>query len=119
MAFYRVDCDYEILVADDTMSRHLRFERISTGYSFAHAFTVSQAIDMLASRQYRMVCLDHDFGTFDDGRTICRWLSENRMCCPERVLIHSQNPIGAEEMKNILADIRGIKIAVVPYRGEP
>lgn len=106
-----------ILIADDTMIRHVRFSKIVMPFSMDHVFTVSAAIEALAHNSYHMVCLDHDFGTFDDGRTICNWLVENKMCCPDKVLIHSQNHVGAKAMKEILSEIHGIEVFVLPYKG--
>ena len=120
---FRKNKCYTILIADDTMIRHVRFSKLFPDYQKTrhfgtqHVFTVSAAIEALAHNRYHMVCLDHDFGTFDDGRPICNWLVENKMCCPAKVLIHSQNHVGAKAMKEILSEIPGIEVFVLPYEG--
>ena len=112
-----------VLVVDDTPSRHRRFEKIlsSTGHKqVRHAFTAQEAItalghSVLAEHLFEMVCLDHDLGTFDDGRTVASWMVENYPKST-RVLVHSQNPVGAQAIFDILMEGGFKDIVISPYK---
>lgn len=108
-----------ILVMDDDHRRHAAFQKMDLDYWLESTYTAAGAIEKMGSADYHMVCLDHDLGTMDDGRTVARWLQENPSRCPKRVIIHSQNPVGAERMYKIISTIPmvfGIKVKLVPFK---
>lgn len=114
-----------ILILDDSPARHRRLRRIleATGYKQVRsAFTASEAITALGHAAlmddpFQMVCLDHDLGTMDDGRTVCRWLADlSEYPRDLRILIHSQNPSGAQQMEGILRDGGFTDIVQKPYK---
>ena len=52
---------------------------------------------------------------FLDGRDVCEWMVNNEFRCPKKVLIHSHNPSGAQQMKTILNTISWIEVVVLPF----
>jgi hypothetical protein len=46
--------------------------------------------------------LDHDLGGEDTTRPIVLWLCENPSYWPERVRVHSANPVGVEWLEGMI-----------------
>lgn len=128
-----------IIILDDMEERHDGFKRILEGHNLFHAWSYTQFIQeldvayMRSNKVYDMACLDHDLGDNPDikhdrtiitegmrigatrqrdGRDIARWLVANWRLCPKKILIHSWNPEGADEMKDILSGIHGVNVTV-------
>lgn len=61
-----------ILIVDDQPERHEGFLRIFSDNAFSHtlyhAWTYIQAIDMMRTKEFDLICLDHDLGDLDDGQ---------------------------------------------------
>lgn len=106
-----------VLVVDDTISRHQRFDEIFEDYcpelrlKVDHSFGPHDAIQKLGEAalkgwEYRLLCLDHDLSVLDDGRNLSSWLKENSEACPSAILIHSHNHICARTMEEICSSIR-------------
>lgn len=113
------------LVVDDSPVRHRRFQKIlmATGVKqIRHAFTAQEAItalghSVLSDMPFRMLCLDHDLGTFDDGRTVANWLVEVSGYSRDlKVLIHSQNPSGAQAIEDILRAGGFTEVKQTPFK---
>ena len=49
------------------------------------------------------LCIDHDFGTGKNGTDVIKFAIQSN-CLPDRVQIVSQNPVGTENIRNILID---------------
>lgn len=120
----------KILILDDDDARHRRFGQWFAGYDVTHTFTYQQFIREFASGKFDYTFLDHDLNDCQyksvyhidgdniegytgpcikefTGKDAARFVAEN---APERaghVVIHSWNPIGAQEMAVILKDIPG------------
>lgn len=119
----------KILILDDDTERHAGFQKILAGNELAHAYTYSEFVGLARSGAYDMVCLDHDLGfehapdtVREDGvvreltgQDAARWLVNNPNHCPDNILIHSHNPVGASAMRSILAALPGKKIVVRAY----
>lgn len=119
----------KVLILDDDAERHAGFSKILAGHDLSHAYTYSEFVGLAKSGTYGMVCLDHDLGLEHDpdmvrdggevreltGQDAARWLVNNREHCPDNILIHSHNPVGASAMRRILAELPGKKIVVRPY----
>lgn len=120
-----------ILILDDDAKRHEGYKAIfkQTGHETVHVWTYFACLDKLEQaclegRPFGMACLDHDLGDNTDipadikygmyssrpfdGRDVCWFLRGNQHLCPPKVLIHSWNPTGAVEMRDILQAIPGI-----------
>jgi len=67
------------------------------------AKTSAIAIGCLMSDVYDEMSLDHDLGGDDTTRPIVLWLCENSWCWPERVVVHSANPVGREWLEGMIA----------------
>lgn len=99
-----------ILFLDDDPTRTAKFLRESIGHEVSTAETAQEAIDLLRSRSFDRVSLDHDLGgeVFvpseheNTGYQVAKVVAEMPAPPPE-VFIHSFNPAGAERMKNKIA----------------
>jgi CheY-like chemotaxis protein len=93
-----------ILIIDDNQLRH---ETLKKRYGEADcAYGYDEAIQYLESGEYDLVSFDHDLGDFvggveRTGATVARWMGMNGITC-KRVVIHSNNPIGAENIRSIV-----------------
>ena len=91
------------------------------------------ATELMARFTYDLVCLDHDLGAKKDGRLVARWMAGWSMtgsrwheripgwrCPAKKVLIHSRNPIAAEEMAKIFLEMPYPPfIKLLPYQPAP
>ena len=127
---------WHVLVCDDDIVRHERYERLfaalsdqSRAYSqwpidyiLHRALTVKQALTAMAKARegnivFHLACLDHDLGGRLDGRDLCRSIDAS---VARRVLVHSRNPICADEMVALLKDHKKPSIVFrLPYQAEP
>lgn len=60
------------------------------------ALTSAEAIDLLASRSWATMSLDHDLGGDDTTRRVVLWLCEHPDRWPAVVRVHTANPVGRE-----------------------
>lgn len=95
---------YKILILDDEEGRHSLFRKKYNIHELTHAYTADEAIDYLSKHKYDIVFLDHDLGTRATGIKVAKWMHSNKI--DAQVIIHSLNPVGAENMKHILKDAR-------------
>jgi hypothetical protein len=58
------------------------------------ARTSREAIDLLSSRSFTTLSLDHDLGGDDTTRAVVLWLCEHTDRWPVEVRVHSANPVG-------------------------
>ena len=104
----------KILFLDDDPGR-IRKARLQFANDFLiEAETAEQAIEMLERESpFDLVSLDHDLGgniycPSDEvsGYAVAKYISSMpKDKLPGRVIIHSFNPVGAENMINVLTDI--------------
>jgi CheY-like chemotaxis protein len=88
--------------------------RAFIGDDLSEAETAAQAIRMLEKYSpYDLVSLDHDLGgkiycpsDGNSGYMVARHIAQMSFeKLPKRVIIHSFNPVGAENMQNVLSGI--------------
>ena len=93
------------------MLRHYQFKRNFVGHVIIGVQTVDAAIRYLKEEKFDAGFFDHDLGghsmvdSFSEeptGYTLAKWLAENPDRKPERIYIHSYNPVGAKNMQNLL-----------------
>lgn len=81
----------------------------NTPQGFIRTYTVEETISLL--RQYKgmigVVSLDNDLGEdLQEGYKVAEWLEENVMVnkypLPERVVVHSMNPIACKRIQTII-----------------
>ncbi len=114
-----------VLVLDDDLRRHEHITQTLIGFDLVHVFTARAAIEALANRdRFYLALLDHDLtflqsaGKQDlemSGTDVAHYISvmpiDKR---PEKVVIHSWNPVGAKRMENILKDA-GVYVVRMPF----
>jgi hypothetical protein len=59
--------------------------------------------ELLAMRQWKCLCIDHDLGTKETGYDIMKWAVKHNVV-PEKVQIVSSNPVGKENIGRLLKD---------------
>lgn len=106
-----------ILIIDDQHERHEGFRTILDGHRLTHAFGYGEAVADLQHNRYDMVCLDHDLALNDvvggralTGHDIAKWLASRPDRCPPQILVHSHNPVGAQ---NIEAELKQLNVNLV------
>lgn len=74
-----------------------------------HARSVRQAMLILRTGQVQSLSLDHDLGAGASGYDVVRWIEER--CAlgaikpPERIAVHSANPVGRERIRRAVVSI--------------
>lgn len=82
-------------------------QTISDGWWWAR--TSKQAINSLSyhnagpGERYDEMSLDHDLGGDDTTRPVVLWLCEHPQAWPDRVVVHSANPVGREWLEGMIA----------------
>jgi CheY-like chemotaxis protein len=100
-----------ILVLEDDEERHKRFSRNLIGHDFVIVASVQSAIFYLKKKNWDMLYLDHDLGGQvyvpsgpNTGYEVAKWLEENPEYKPTKIILHSFNPVGAENMQQALPE---------------
>ena len=103
------------LFLDDDKIRHAKFMEMSIGHVVTQAWTAQEAIEALRQNAYDVVFLDHDlngavyvdsFGEEETGYTVAKWIADNASLVNiGRIIIHSYNQVGAQNIYNVLAGI--------------
>ena len=103
----------KILVCDDNPVRHEMFKPLTwLGHTVVCASTVALALEMLNTKSWDVVCLDHDFrGMVDDfeqpeeltGRALARRVA-SLFVHPGLVVVHTANGRGGDAMMKLLLD---------------
>jgi len=98
-----------ILVLDDDKGRHRAFQHALIGTIMEHVYTAEEAIRMLESHPWDIFFCDHDLGDKvmvasgkGTGYEVAEWLRDNPHRMPKQIIVHSFNPVGAQNIKNVL-----------------
>jgi len=109
-----------ILFLDDDQYRQFKFLEMAIGHDVTMCSTAAEAI-LALDKEFDLICLDHDLGgrTFVDsddpetGMSVAREIARRSQRLPRdlRVIVHSFNPAGADNMVNCIraAGIRAIR----------
>ena len=122
----------KFLFLDDEKVRHDSFDTFISRFNdieVTHTYTYRDTIAALEKENFDLLCLDHDLGLSLDpetetptawtnaslnkvksGADVAEWLAENLNGEFVNVVIHSWNPVGVQNMLDILKDFN-----VVPY----
>ena len=99
----------KILILDDNENRHKEFNKRLIGHIVKNVYTVKETIKYLEEEKWDFVFLDHDLGgniyqssVPSTGYEVAEWLHNHTDRQPEQIIIHSYNPVGARNMKNLL-----------------
>jgi hypothetical protein len=104
----------KVLFLDDDTERWETFSEIVGSHSFIDLVwvkTSSKAIKALDNTYWDIICLDHDLGgkSFVDsfekntGYTVAKKIGTDSKYNEDLIFIHSWNPIGADNISNILS----------------
>jgi hypothetical protein len=102
-----------ILILEDDMSRMEQFEKNLSDHHVVHAETAELTIELLTMYEWDWLFLDHDLGgetmvdsfiTHNTGYAVASWLEQNVDHMPSRIIIHSFNPTGADNIHKALPD---------------
>ena len=121
-----------IVVLDDDDRRHVIFERIfKDRFSIVHCYSADQFIEVINKRGMPdFTFLDHDLSEESilcnpkyanelTGSDVAVWLATKLLDEPDifesKIIVHSMNPIGAENMMNILKDAGYINVIKRPF----
>lgn len=98
-----------ILFLEDDANRIAKARRGFVGYDLTVVTTAREAIDALKTERFDLVSLDHDLGGTqmaesdeNSGHAVAQFIAKMPSC--PAVLVHSFNPVGAENMMNCLRD---------------
>jgi CheY-like chemotaxis protein len=93
-------------------------------YDFHIAISANAAIEYLKNNKYDLIFLDHDLGGlemidssfYNTGYTVAKFMKENNV--KGRVVIHSLNPSGAQNIKFLLKNAKVIPFTVLNIEEE-
>jgi len=101
----------KILVLDDDHTRLAKFRQKFIGHEVNCVETAPMAILCLSRTKYQAVFLDHDLGGTvmassgpGTGYEVAKWLEEHPDRKPEKIFIHSFNPVGSANMNRALPE---------------
>ena len=90
----------KLLYVDDI--RKPNIIRYSTySYEIIVSRNYDDAINILNMCKFNAIDLDHDLGEEKTGYDICKYIIENNIKL-DRVYIHTSNPVGRDNMKQLL-----------------
>lgn len=99
----------QILILDDDLTRHAIFNEKLKNHDVTGVYHAKDCIRELKEHTWDVVFLDHDLGGYQmvdsgigTGWEVADWLNKNPDRKPEQVLIHSLNPPGAEQMRQLI-----------------
>lgn len=107
-----------ILFLDDNKYRH---KTVKPHLLHDEAYTVEQAVELLKTKKYDIIFLDHDLGgeemvssdREDTGMTVAKFMVEEEILT-ELVVVHSCNPAGAANMTALLRQ-DGYEVMQIPF----
>jgi len=120
---------YEFIL-EDSENRMLMFNKWiskkipSENYEIVHAEHVSEAKQLLFEHKWDIIFLDHDLNhkvfvdssDYDTGFQVAKFIAENlNKIHFNKIIIHSQNPVGAGNMHSILRDAGVTQIYSIPF----
>ena len=100
-----------ILILEDDKKRQVTFKQNLIGHNVVIVETPQEAIALLESEEWEMLCLDHDLygkvyvpsgpGT---GYEVAEWLSIHKDRKPKKIFTHSFNEKGRAEILRVLPE---------------
>lgn len=102
----------KILVLEDDPVRHISFRKNLADHDLDIVTTSKEAIQKLQDDElYDALFLDHDLGgkvmvASGDGTgyEVAKWLESNPFAKPEKIYLHTMNPVGQQNMKQALPE---------------
>lgn len=110
--------DIRVLVLEDDPIRHREFSKQLIGSEYQIVTTAAEAINQLQTDTWDYLFLDHDLGGMvyvdsgdGTGYEVAEWLAENPDRQPECIILHTLNPVGAENMQKKLPNALKVPFA--------
>lgn len=104
-----------ILILDDMPARHEVLARRYPDAERVHVHTFGEAVSALATGRFDLVLLDHDLGEERTGYHVALAIADlPPELLPLDAVVHSHNPVGAERMRDVLADA-GVRARLEPF----
>jgi len=107
-------------ILEDNKMRQQWFKENLKGHRITIVDNVDDAKRILKTSAYDIIFLDHDLGEgtggesyYNSGVTIAEFIPKTPNKDTE-IYIHSQNPVGAENMQKIL-NYNGINSTIIPF----
>src|ERR1051326_1823154 len=110
----------KIFLLEDRMRRLQRFRRAFQSHSITHSPSAEEAIRLLGSESFDLICLDHDLTDHDtdwlaagNGYEVAEFLGKtNTPNNDATIVIHTMNPAGGDRMMAVLKDRRARRISI-------
>jgi len=106
-----------ILILEDSSERHKKFRKFLHNHQVTIVANVPEAIGLLTNQTWDCLFLDHDLGDqimvasgSGTGYEVARWLEEHPDRHPKKIVLHTFNPNGLEQMQAALPQ-------AIPYPG--
>ena len=104
-----------ILILEDDPNRHKAFRNRLIGTNLKIVETAAEAIAALNNQTWDYLFLDHDLGGMTyvtsgkgTGYEVAEWLAKNESKQPSHIILHTLNPVGAQNMQALLPNaLRG------------
>lgn len=99
-----------VFLLEDSYERMRRFRSLFSAHSITHSADSQEAIEILGSKEFDLICLDHDLNEHDndwiasgDGYEVASFLGySNTPNDNALILIHTMNPSGGDRMVTAL-----------------
>jgi len=102
-----------ILILEDSDERIARFKDALSSHNVVICKTVATAIGEMYDKTFDYIFLDYDLGEGNrNGAEVALYLSEN-IRDGERVIVHSMNPVGQEEILALLPSAQVVPFSVL------
>ena len=96
----------KVFVLDDSDERLAWFEEKMKDYNLTTCSSVPEAKAKWGTGDFDVLFLDHDLGNEETGVDFCEFVAESTSREKYRVVVHSHNPGGAENMTAALPQDR-------------
>ena len=108
-----------ILILEDDQTRVVSFQKWFKEDDVTVTDSSDKAISLLEETKFDLIMLDHDLGgrhyvaseEYDTGFRVAKAIPDS-INKDTRIIIHSHNPIGAQNMKNILKSSNAL---IIPF----
>lgn len=96
-----------IFILEDNSIRIEKFKRLFKAHTAYFSSDINEAIAILQTRDFHVICLDHDLGentltSTNNGYELVRLIIGMKLQTKSIFYIHSTNPCGASNMLNLL-----------------
>lgn len=102
---YSNERDKAILIIENDNNRLQFFLDKFKNNKIDMASNCEKALEKLNSTKYDLICFDYDIGLETNSLSVAQYMVQNNVCPNAFILIHSNNPSGADALENVLITI--------------